>query len=174
MVPHMLQEIFMSDENKVAAAPQFIKPPQTLQGKVSKGGPGAVDMAALARAEAVIDNLADDYLDWVSEDFVRLEKAFETLKAGAPDDKVNIDAIFSIVHDMKGQGGSFGYPLITQISDLLCGILENIESVNPRDEKAMRVYIDAMRVVISHKLKNDGGNEGRQLLMGLTLMRDKG
>ncbi|MBL4693122.1 MAG: phosphorelay protein [Magnetovibrio sp.] len=164
----------MADENKPDAAPQFVKPPQTLQNKITKGGPGAVNLAALAKAEAVIENLSDDYLNWVSEDFVRLEAAFNTLKKGAPDDKANIDAMFSIVHDMKGQGGSFGYPLMTQISDLLAGILENSETFGSREHKSMRVYIDAMRVVISHKLKDDGGAEGKQLLMGLTLMRDKG
>jgi len=164
----------MSEDNKAPAPAQFVKPPQTLQGKITKGGPGAVDMNALAKAEAVIESLADDYLSWVTEDFGRLEVAFDHLKTGAPDDKENIDAMFSVVHDMKGQGGSFGYPLMTQISDLLCGILENAESLGPREHKAMRVYIDAMRVVISHQLKDDGGNEGRQLLMGLTLMRDKG
>jgi hypothetical protein len=164
----------MADNDQAAAAPQFVKPPQTLQNKITKGGPGAVDLAALAKAEAVIENLSDDYLNWVKEDFVRLDKAFEQLKAGAPDDKANIDAMFSVVHDMKGQGGSFGYGLMTQISDLLAGILENTQSISPRDMKAIPVYMDAMRVVISHKLKGDGGNEGRQLLMGLTLMRDKG
>lgn len=170
----MDRESLMADEIKPDLAPQFVKPPQTLQKKISKGGPGAVDMAALAKAEAVIDNLANDYLDWVSEDFVRLEAAFEALKAGAVDDKANIDAMFSVVHDMKGQGGSFGYPLMTQICDLLAGILEKSETVGPREHKSMRVYIGAMRVVISHKLKDDGGAEGKQLLMGLTLLRDKG
>jgi len=164
----------MANNNDPAAVPEFVKPPQTLQSKITKGGPGAVDMAALAKAEAVIDNLADDYLSWVKEDFIRLDKAYEQLKAGAPDDKANIDAMFSVVHDMKGQGGSFGYGLMTQISDLLAGILENADAIGPRELKAMPVYMNAMRVVISHKLKGDGGNEGRQLLMGLTLMRDKG
>ncbi|PCI39128.1 MAG: phosphorelay protein [Rhodospirillaceae bacterium] len=166
----------MSDQTKGAAnaKAEFITPPKTLQNKVDKGGPGAVDLGALAKAEAVIDNLAGDYLDWVSEDFIRLEVAFVALKSGAEDDKKNIDAMFSIVHDMKGQGGSFGFPLMTQICDLLSGILENGVTFGPRDHRAMRVYIDAMRVVITHKLKGDGGKEGSQLLMGLQLMRQKG
>jgi len=163
----------MSENNDQPAVPQFVKPPQTLQGKVEKGGPGAVDINALAKAEAVIDSLADDYLDWVKEDFIRLETAFKQVKAGEGDEKANIEAMFSVSHDMKGQGGSFGYPLITQVADLLCGLLEKVNSVGPRETNMMRVYIDAMRVVISHELKGDGGNEGRQLLMGLTLMGDK-
>ena len=50
----------MSDEDV-----QVIKPPNTLSAKVSKGGPGAVDLEAIERAEAVIAGMADNYLEWV-------------------------------------------------------------------------------------------------------------
>jgi len=162
----------MTDNDKPAAAPQIIRPPQTLQSKVEKGGPGSVDLDALAKAEAVIANLADDYLDWVQEDFVRLEAAYEDLKTdGANAQK--IDALFQIAHDMKGQGGSFGYDLMTAIGDHLCRLVEGFEKVGPRELGMIRVHIDAMRVVITKALKGDGGNEGRQLLMGLSLVVEK-
>lgn len=162
----------MTDDKKPAAGHQIITPPQTLQSKVEKGGPGSVDLDAIARAEAVIANLADDYLDWVREDFVRLEAAYETLKTGG-DNKANIDALFQIAHDMKGQGGSFGYDLMTAIGDHLCRLVEDLEKVGPRELVMIRVHIDAMRVVITKALKGDGGNEGRQLLMGLSLVVEK-
>jgi len=161
----------MSDEKPAPA--QVIHPPKTLQNKVDKGGPGAVDLDALAKAEEVIANLADDYLDWVKEDLVRLETAYEELKKGEGDVKANLDSIFQIAHDMKGQGGSFGYDLMTAIGDQLCRMVERMETVGPRELTMVRVHIDAMRVVITKSLKGDGGNEGRQLLMGLTLVGDK-
>ncbi len=40
----------MSDDEEV----QVIKPPSTLKAKVGTGGPGAVDLETLERAEAVI------------------------------------------------------------------------------------------------------------------------
>lgn len=163
----------MSDDNKPAAAAQIIKPPQTLQSKVEKGGPGAVDLDALARAEDVIANLADDYMDWVREDFVRLEAAFDKFKAGDGTAAENLEALFQIAHDMKGQGGSFGYDLMTSIGDHLCRLLETLDKDGPREQGMIRVHIDAMRVVITKELKGDGGDEGRQLLMGLTLMGEK-
>lgn len=163
----------MTDDDKTAASAQIIKPPQTLQAKVDKGGPGAVDMDALARAEDVIANLADDYLDWVREDFVRLEAAYEKLKAHDGDDKDNLEAMFQIAHDMKGQGGSFGYDLMTAIGDHLCRLLETLDKGGARELTMIRVHIDAMRVVITKELKDDGGDEGRQLLMGLTLVGEK-
>ncbi len=163
----------MTDDNKPAAGAQIIRPPQTLQSKVEKGGPGAVDMSALAKAEEVIANLADDYLDWVREDFERLEAAFEKFKAGDGSDADNIEALFQIAHDMKGQGGSFGYDLMTAIGDHLCRLLETLDKSGPREQMMIRVHIDAMRVVITKQLKGDGGDEGRQLLMGLTLVGEK-
>jgi chemotaxis protein histidine kinase CheA len=163
----------MSDQQKPNSAPQIIRPPQTLQSKVEKGGPGAVDLDALAKAEEVIANLAGDYLEWVREDFVRMEAAFAKLKSGDGGDKENLEAMFQIAHDMKGQGGSFGYDLMTAIGDHMCRLLETLDKAGPREQTMIRVHIDAMRVVITKELKGDGGNEGRQLLMGLSLVGEK-
>jgi len=163
----------MSDEKKPAAKPEIINPPQTLQAKVDKGGPGAVDLDALAKAEDVIASLADDYIDWVREDLVRLQGAYDKLKAGEGDWEEDLEALFQIAHDMKGQGGSFGYDLMTAIGDHLCRLVEKFEQVGPRELEMIRVHIDGMRVVITKELKGDGGDEGRQLLMGLTLMVEK-
>jgi len=161
----------MSDEKPAQA--QVINPPQTLQNKVEKGGPGAVDLEALAKAEEVIANLADDYLDWVREDLERLETAYEQLKNADGDAADALENVFQIAHDMKGQGGSFGYDLMTAIGDQLCRLVEKMETAGPRELKMIRVHIDAMRVIITKELKGDGGNEGRQLLMGLTLVGGK-
>ena len=164
----------MSDDNdQNTGGSQIIKPPSTLQAKVDKGGPGAVDMAALAKAEDVIANLADDYMNWVREDFERLEAAYNQLKAGEGDVAENLDRVFQIAHDMKGQGGSFGYDLMTAIGDHLCRLIEKFDKAGPRELEMIRVHIDAMRVVITKELKGNGGDEGRALLMGLTLMVDK-
>ncbi|MBF0246659.1 MAG: Hpt domain-containing protein [Alphaproteobacteria bacterium] len=163
----------MSEDETKNVAPQVIKPPMTLQAKVEKGGPGAVDLKALEKAESVIANLADEYLKWVQEDFLRLEKAFNVLKSGEGDVTQNLDNIFQIAHDMKGQGGSFGYDLMTAIGDQLCRLVEKMTKAGPREQEMIRVHIDAMRVIITKNLKGDGGNEGRQLLMGLQLVSGK-
>ena len=152
---------------------QVIRPPQTLQNKVDKGGPGAVDLDALAKAEDVIANLADDYLTWVQEDLARLEAAYAEMEKGEGDPKELLDNVFQIAHDMKGQGGSFGYDLMTAIGDQLCRLVEKMDQVTPREVGMVRVHIDAMRVIIVKELKGDGGDEGRKLLMGLSLVGDK-
>ena len=91
---------------------KLIEPPNKLINKVIMGGPCAVNEATLVRAEQVVDNLLSSYLDWASEDLSRIQIACDALKEvgglGNP-----LDAVFQISYDIKGQGGSFGYNLMT-------------------------------------------------------------
>ena len=108
-----------------------------------------------------------------AEDLVKLEAAFKELKEGKSDQKALLSAVFHIAHDMKGQGGSFGYELMTAAGDKLCRLTEKLDTPSPRDIEKIRIYVDAMQIIISHKLKGDGGKEGQQLMMGLEVLVQK-
>ena len=151
----------MADDEKA----ELIAPQGTLQSKVTVGGPGAVDPATLERAEAVIADLADDYLEWVQEDLARIQTAYEALKADP--NKETLDKVFQIAHDMKGQGGSFGFDLMTAVGNQLCRLSERVEKIGPREVSMVQVHIDAMRAIITNRMKGDGGAAGGALLDGL-------
>ncbi len=153
----------MSDDNTV----NVIKPPDTLSGKVSKGGPGAVDLAAIERAESVIASMAGDYLSWVEDDLLKIAKAQKNLKENRGDAEHLIDRIFQIAHDMKGQGGSFGYDLMTILGNDLCRFLEDKKTASDIDVEVIDLYINTMQIVISKRMSGDGGPEGNQVLTGL-------
>ena len=102
---------------------EIINPPNTLKSKVREGGPGAVDLATLERAERVIEQMADSYLEWVQEDLVRMDAAYKALAAATGDRKAEAEQVFQIAHDIKGQGGSFGYDLMTLIANELCRLI---------------------------------------------------
>ena len=159
----------MSDDNQV----RVIKVPDTLSRKVTKGGPGAVDPAALERAEAVIAGMADSYLDWVEEDLAKIQAAYDTLKADQANAKEHLDKIFGIAHDMKGQGGSFNYDLMTILGNDLCRFIETIEDMSSTDLDVIELYINTMKIVISKRMSGDGGPEGNKVLSGLDLVFKK-
>jgi chemotaxis protein histidine kinase CheA len=149
-------------------ASRVFRPPNTLSAKVTKGGPGAVSLATLEKAEQVISDLATNYLEWVEDDLKRLQAAFADLKSGTGEQSEALNKIFELVHDMKGQGGTFGYNLMTVIGDQLCRYIEGLKG--KASEEAMEViqlHIDALQVVISQNLSADGGAVGIQLLQGL-------
>lgn len=146
---------------------EFIKPPSTLKDKVSID-PNGIDPAMLEKAEQLIAGLQGDYLTWVQDDLARIQAAYEKARDDADNRDAHVEAVFQISHDMKGQGGSFNYPLITQIGNLLCRFLENQpKPLRSAEMDVVKVHIDTMRMVISKKMEGDGGPMGEQLLRGL-------
>lgn len=154
---------------------EIIKPPNTLKSKVSVGGPNAIDESTIARAERVIQSMKGSYIEWVAEDFTRAEHAYADLVAGKGDRRENLDKIFAVSHDMKGQGGSFGYELVTRIGNHLCRLIENFGDENPDEveNEAIRIHIDAMKLVISQDLSGDGGQAGKVILAGIEKMDNR-
>jgi chemotaxis protein histidine kinase CheA len=150
---------------------RIIRPNLTLNSKVTVGGPGAVDEAMLEKAEQVIQSMSEDYLKWAKDDLTRLAKAFAVLKAAggqSPDTAQQLDAIFSVSHDIKGQGGSFDYQLMTIVGNQLCRFIENL--AGKADANAIEVielHVNALQAVMAHKLKGDGGAIGKKFLAGL-------
>lgn len=161
----------MAEEGKA----EIIVPPDNLSDKIVKGGPNAVDMDALERAEQVIANMADSYLDWVEEDLKKISAAYDRLAEGGGDRAKDIDKVFGIAHDMKGQGGSFGYELITAVGNNLCRLIERFDdSISAKvQNEAIRIHIDAMKLIISSRMRGDGGEQGTAILNGVQQMVEK-
>ena len=159
----------MSDDEKV----EVITPPNMLKSKVREGGPGAVDAAASERAESVIAELADSYLEWVEEDLIKIRQASERLQKNDGDKTADIDAVFQVAHDMKGQGGSFNYDLMTILGNDLCRFIEGKSDLSKTDMEVIDLYIGTMNIVISQRMSGDGGPEGQKVLSGLAAVVQK-
>ncbi len=147
---------------------EIITPPNTLKSKVKKGGPGAISPAMLEKAEQVLANLSDSYLEWVQQDLKNITAAYGELKSGSGDPKKTLDTIFRIAHDMKGQGGSFGYNLVTSVGNELCRMIEKFPAtIGPSHIDAIGVHIDSLKLIVAQKMKGDTGPAGAAMLAGL-------
>ncbi|MBR9972937.1 Hpt domain-containing protein [Magnetospirillum sulfuroxidans] len=116
----------------------------------------SVDLSpdALARAEAALARLSDDYLRWVEADLAAAQACL---------DSGDLSRLYTIVHDIKGQAATFGYPLVTAIGTRLCQMLH---APSPPQSGIFRL-LHSMQTVISHRLTDDGGAQGRELLKRL-------
>ncbi len=152
---------------------EIITPPTSLKNKVREGGPGAVDLATLERAEKVIADMADSYLEWVQEDLNKLDECYKAMQGAEPPRRKSAEGLFQVSHDIKGQGGSFGYDLMTVIGNELCRLLERQESFGSAELQAIKVHIDAMKLVIQNKMTGDGGANGKALVAGIRQVGDK-
>jgi len=157
----------------MVAVAEIIEVPNPLKNKVSYG-PDGVDTAMLEKAEALIANLQGDFVVWVQDDLKKLQQYFDSAAALTPAERGHaMQEVFGVLHDMKGQGGSFGYPVITQIANTLCRFMESQTEFGPQEMEAVLVHINALRLVVAERLSGDGGTKGQKLLKGLELVLQK-
>ena len=127
-----------------------------------------LDEVALARAETVVQSMRGDYLVWARDEIHAIEKLYRKLRATPANRGAIIMEIANIAHDIKGNGGSFGYDLMTAIGGSLSTFCRAIggsraELGNARFE-VIRVHIDAMKMVIDRRLEGDGGETGADMV----------
>ncbi|MBL6948569.1 MAG: hypothetical protein ISR51_07820, partial [Rhodospirillales bacterium] len=95
-------------------AKPLIDPGRHLRDKVRKSG-GPTPEQAVMRALNTAESMMDDYQGWAVDDLQALWKVFQESSAGTG----NARELFDIAHEVRGQGGSFGFPLISLIGDSL-------------------------------------------------------
>ena len=145
-------------------------PSHALKDKAPPSGHSLADV--LRKAEDKLADLVDDYLEWAREDAERIDAACRELEA-SPGARPLRDALYRIAHDMKGQGGTFGYPLVSMIGDSLCKLLERAPVLDRAVVAAARLHVDALRSVIAQRVIGDGGEAGVELVAGLAKVAAK-
>jgi len=151
--------------------------PNTLREKVSSGlvgnVKGEVPMDLIEEAEAELERAALDFTVWALEYLSKLsDLCTEALMEPGRRARHFAD-IHDLALELRGQGGTFGYPLISTFGKMLYDV--TMEGCR-EDDKAVEIvkcHIDAMRAVIREKVGGDGGDIGRQLLKGLQMSISK-
>ncbi len=147
----------------MTATAQIIRAPDGVRQKVDYG-PGGVDAAVIERAEAVIASYQSEFLVWVQQDLGQIRDAYDRALASPADEReAPMRLLFRLAHDMKGQGGSFGYPLVTDFANALCRYIESRAAFGEGEMAVVRVGIDALRVIVRERLSGNGGAKGQQL-----------
>lgn len=120
---------------------------------------------AVASAQAALAGLADKYVGWVNDDLKRLDVAI----AGVTDGN-NAEAlreVYGVAHDIKGQGSTFGYHLITDIGLLLCRYTERAIERKKVDRAVIDAHVEALRTVVDNRIQGPAGELGREILDAL-------
>lgn len=123
----------------------------------------------LASAEKKIQGASLGFGHSVAGD---IEKALAALDGMDPDDdgEETNAAVFRVAHDLKGQGTTFGFPLVTQIAGLLCDFIRSIKSFSSEDSvSVVRAHLSALQLVLKQNIKGEGDEAARQLVDKLAL-----
>jgi len=123
---------------------------------------------AIARAEAVVAGLAGQYLAAAAVDLAGLKAAAGRLAVDPAGRALHLDRLFRISHDMKGQGATFGYPLVTAIGNRLCRFIEKRrETLDDAGVAVVRRHVEALDRVLGERMRAVDTPEAEALLVSL-------
>lgn len=123
-------------------------------------------LAHETEAEAVISDLSAKYPSWAMTDVQKLKLLHENackISGLARDDLVRGD-LYRTAHDIKGQGATFGYPLMTQLGAHLCTYIKKTTEFSDESLHTIKTDINDMEMVLEQKLVGDGGHIGNRIL----------
>lgn len=123
----------------------------------------------IAKAEAAVDALRDSYKDQFRKDVDQMFSVWAKLDDGA-DRRQVMDEIYAIAHNVKGQGGSFGYDFVTALGSSLCRFLRATSTSSDDDLKIVHAHLDALARAVADDMSGDGGTRGRKILQDLSEM----
>ena len=142
---------------------EVINPPNLLASKVKSHGGPELDQVVKEAQEALSD-LQESYIAWVCQDLDRMLKLLDQAKEDPRKASLKLKDIFLLSHDIKGQGATFEYPLLSHITGSLCKLLSD-ETQSPEILLTLtRLHVEALNVVVKENIRGAGGTQGKELV----------
>ena len=142
---------------------EVILPPNKLKKAVQKVKPEAkVEFDPVARAEAALAELAEDFGQWMEQECVRLDTARKAVKASGFNQGTR-DALFLAAHDIKGQAATFGFPLVMPVADSLCRLIEHTPDMKRIPLGLVDQHVDAIRAITHKNTRGDSDANAMKL-----------
>jgi len=130
--------------------------------------------SVLEAAEAEIQSRAGDYATWIAGEVEEMARRIDRLGADSRHVAGLVADINRSAHEMRGQGGIFGYPLITQVAKSLYeATAGGPKAVTPSEQLLFKAHADAIKAVMNGRISGDGGATGQQLLASLEVAKKK-
>jgi len=143
---------------------QIIHVPNTLRAKV--GGGERLDPRLVKAAQDAIEDLSDDFRVRAQAELEQVHDLIGSANA-AKDPAPYLKQIFGIVHDLKGQGATFGYTLLTSIGDNLCRFMHRSGEMKREQLTIVIPHVDALRAVIRLDVKGSDDPIGKEIVASL-------
>lgn len=149
---------------------QIIHVPNTLRAKVGAGS--RIDPRLIQNAQRAVDSMAGDFRARAGEE---LEMVHELVDGASDVEDLasHYDLIFGMIHDLKGQGSTFGYTLLTSIGDNLCRYMLKIKNPSLDHLTIIAPHIDALRAVVRLDVKGDDDPIGKEIVNSLHVLSSK-
>jgi hypothetical protein len=144
---------------------QFIQAPNTLRLKVG-GRLGAIDPAAIAKAEAALKSLSGNFAEWLADEVSKLEAARQRVRTDGLTPEAS-ENLYLRAHDLKGLGATYEYPLVTRIAGSLCKLIDDPDKRSEAPLFLVDAHIDAIKAAVKGGIQTDADPVGSALVTEL-------
>jgi hypothetical protein len=122
-----------------------------------------INADTIRRAEEAVSKLASQYREWVRGDLAKLRDALAAAKAGGVARDASYEQVRHIAHDLRGQGSTFGYPLITRIAQSISQTLKT-RAADADSDAILAAHVDAIAVVIEQNVPDEGSDPAARII----------
>lgn len=128
-----------------------------------------IDVNAIPTAEELQAMFIEGARDGIAE----LQRQYNAASGGETAWADAVQEMRGIAHDIKGQGGSFGYPLITQIGNSLSTLLKHEQLLSEAGLELLGEHVNALDTILDKAIEGDGGNLGGRYVERLCVLVDE-
>lgn len=143
--------------------PTFTMPPNKLKEKIGSGG---IPPHILKKGQEYLESNAVDFTPYASDFHHNLRNYMSRVQAGAPADETLLE-ISKIIMQLKANGSMFHYQLLSMTSDVLLRFMEKVKVIDKDFIDIVTVYTNILNIIISKRLRGNGGHEGYALTQEL-------
>ncbi len=127
---------------------------------------GAIDPAAIAKAEAALKSLSGNFAQWLDDEVAKLDGARQRLKVEGPTAEA-MEFLFMRAHDLKGLGATYEFPIVTRIAGSLCRLIDDKEKRLVAPISLIDAHIDAIKAAVRDQIKTVNHPVGKDLIQEL-------
>jgi HPt (histidine-containing phosphotransfer) domain-containing protein len=147
---------------------EIIENPSKLLEKVGPGvGPNHL---AVERANNIVEQMKAAYEARLENEIEELLAAYANMRE---DGDFDLDRLHDLAHEIRGEAGTYGYQLVSEIGKLLCEYLTPIEKISTTNVLIINEHLKAMQTVVAQQVKGAGPEVGRQIVQGLTTIAEQ-
>lgn len=126
------------------------------------------DEATLVKADDTLTALGQSMAPWLEADLERLQATRLYAEAASWSFEA-LDALMGAAHDLKGMGGTYGFPIVTRLAASLCKLIETEagKALAQKDPALVCAHVDALRAAVRDGVQDTQHPVGRALVSAL-------
>lgn len=152
--------------------PEFIKPHIEIKDKAVFIGEEA-GKSMIEKAEKIVETMQDDYIEESKKDIEKLKILLQKIKEDPSNASDDVKELITLANDMKSQGGSFNYNLVTFIGNSLAKFLDKKQTIDDRTIETIQIHVDTIIMVLNRNMTGNGGQMGKEILDGIKAVVQK-